>query len=69
MPYQNGFELYMLINVFDTHHSHWPKELLIWQRTVLSLGQMAQLIMIILLLTVFIGSNCSAYTLANLAQA
>ena len=30
---------------------HWPKELLIWHSTVLSLGQMSQLIMIILSLT------------------
>ena len=27
---------------------HWPKELLIWYHAVLSLGQMAQLIIIIL---------------------
>ena len=27
---------------------HWPKEFLIWHCTVLPLGQMAQLIMIIL---------------------
>ena len=42
---------------------HWLKELLIWHCTVLSLGQMAQLIMIILSLTVLtlfklIGSRC-----------
>ena len=39
---------------------HWPKEFLIWHCTVLSLGQMAQLIMIILSLT--------ALTLCQLAQ-
>ena len=35
----------------DTNKStahHWLKKLLIWHRTVLSLGQMVQLIMIIL---------------------
>ena len=37
---------------------NWPKELLIWHCTVLSLGQMAQLIMIILSLTALIGSRC-----------
>ena len=48
-----------LISVLMVHHwpisvhtvHHWPKELLIWHCTVLSLGQMAQLIMIILSLT------------------
>ena len=39
---------------------HWPKELLIWHCAILSLGQMAQLIMIILSLT--------ALTLCLLAQ-
>ena len=39
---------------------HWPKELLMWHCTVLSLSQMAQLIMIILSLT--------ALTLCELAQ-
>ena len=39
---------------------HWAKELLIWHCTVLSLGHMAQLIMIILSLT--------ALTLCKLAQ-
>ena len=37
---------------------HWPKELLIWHSTVLSLGQMAQLIMVILSLTALIDSRC-----------
>ena len=40
---------------------HWPKELLNWCHTVLSLGQMAQIIMIILsliALTLLIGSKC-----------
>ena len=46
--------IYPSISVFDkliimVHHC--PKELLIWHCTVLSLGQMAQLIMIILSLT------------------
>ena len=42
-------------SVFDKLMAHhWPKELLIWHSTVLSLGQMAQLIMIILSLTALI---------------
>ena len=43
----------MYVRVFDKliMAPLWPKELLIWHYMVLSLGQMAQLIMIILPLT------------------
>ena len=50
---------------------HWPKELLNWHCTVLSLGQMVQLIMIILSQTALIVCQLAqdvfpmAQTLAN----
>ena len=52
--YNNGYTPVFMIRVH-----HWPKELLIWHCTVLSLGQLVQLIMIVLSLTALIGSRCS----------